>query len=69
MTNICNVRIQKVDSVTEVMIDGNIVKNVADYKLTSSADGTTELVLKLVFKSNVTEFEMSATQEEQTSSD
>lgn len=64
-----NVRIQKLDSISEVAIDGNIIRNVADYKLTSSADGTTELVLKLVFKSNVTEFEMSATQEEQTSLD
>lgn len=62
-----NVRIQKVDSVKEIVIDGNVIRNVADYKLTSSADGTTELVLKLVFKSDITEFEMSATQEKRTS--
>lgn len=64
-----NIRIHKLDSITEVEIDGNVIRGVADYKVTSSADGTTELVLKLVFKSNVTEFEMSATQEEQTSLD
>ena len=64
-----NIRIQKLDSITEVEIDGNVIRDVADYKVTSSADGTTELVLKLVFKSNVTEFEMSATQEERTSLD
>lgn len=62
-----NVRIQKVDSVKEIVIDGNVIRNVSDYKLTSSADGTTELVLKLVFKSDITEFEMSATQEKRTS--
>ena len=64
-----NIRIHKLDSITEVEIDGNVIRGVADYKVTSSADGTTKLVLKLVFKSNVTEFEMSATQEEQTSLD
>lgn len=59
--------IKKVDSLFEVMIDGKRIDHIADYKITSSADGTTELVLKLVFDSDITEFVMSATQTEPTS--
>ena len=58
-----SIRIRKLDSITEVDIDGNVIRNVTDYKVTSSADGTTELLLKLVFKNDITEFEMSAIRE------
>lgn len=62
-----HVKIERLDAITEVFIDGEEIKHVKDYKVTSSADGTTELVLKLVFKSDITKFEMSANQKEQTS--
>lgn len=61
------VKVERVDSVIEITIDKNVIKHVSDYKITSSADGTTELVLKLVFKSDITEFETSTSQKMQSS--
>lgn len=61
------VSIKKVDALFEVMVDGKRIDHIKDYIVTSSADGTTELVLKLIFDSDITEFVMSANQIELTS--
>lgn len=62
-----HIKIEKIDSVIGVVIDGNVINHVSDYKITSSADGTTELDLKLVFETDITKFETSAIQKKQTS--
>lgn len=62
-----NVYIERLDSVIEVEIDGNRIKNISDYKITSSANGMTELELKLSFESEFIEFEMLTSQKKQTS--
>lgn len=54
------IRIEKIDSLLKISINENTIDHVADYKIVSSANGTTELDLKLIFKSNITQFEMSA---------
>lgn len=64
-----HIKIEKIDSVIGVVIDENVINHVSDYKIASSADGTTELDLKLIFKSDVAKFEMSTTPKAQTSSD
>jgi hypothetical protein len=62
-----HIKIERIDSVIGVVVDGNMIDHVSDYKITNSADGTTELNLKFVFKSDVTKFETSAIQKQQTS--
>lgn len=64
-----SVKISKVDSVFEVELNGVRIKNVQDYKLTSSADGTTELELKMKISDAFMKFESSAGRTERTSSD
>nr|WP_317379431.1 hypothetical protein [uncultured Faecalimonas sp.] len=61
------VRIARLDSTIIVEIDGNRIKNVSNYKITSSANGETELELKISFESEFTEFEMLTNQKRQTS--
>ena len=55
-----HIKIEKLDSIIRVVIDENMIDHVSDYKITSSADGITELDLKLAFETDVTKFEMSA---------
>lgn len=39
------------NDVIEVVVDGTKIRNVVDYKVTTSADGSTEVELKLKCKS------------------
>lgn len=55
-----HIKIEKIDSIIRVVIDENVIDHVSDCKITSSADGITELDLKLAFETDVTKFEMSA---------
>lgn len=59
--------VERLGSVFEIKIDGRQIKNVSDYKITSSANGLTELELKLTFKGELAKFEMSASPESQSS--
>lgn len=63
------IKISRMDSVFDVEINGILLENVSDYRLTSSADGTTELELKLNISGAFMEFGTSASQTERTSSD
>lgn len=59
--------IERLGSVFEINIDGCQIKNVSNYKIASSANGITELELKLTFKGELAKFEMSASPESQSS--
>lgn len=62
-----SVKISRVDSVFDVEINGHLLEGVKDYKITSSAEETTELVLKIDIPNAFTEFETSAIQRKRTS--
>lgn len=64
-----SVKISRLDSVFDIEINGMHLENILDYKITSSADGVTELELKLDISGSFMEFGISASQKEQTSSD
>lgn len=64
-----SVKISRLDSVFDIEINGMHLENIQDYKITSSADGVTELELKLDISGSFMEFWISASQKEQTSSD
>lgn len=61
------IQIERIDSVMEVKINGNRIENVTNYKVTSSANGITELELKISFESESVKIETSTNQKEQTS--
>ncbi len=50
------ISITQLDDMLAVTIDGNVIPNVADYKIISSAHGGTELDLKIITKDSVKEF-------------
>lgn len=62
-----SVKISRMDSISNIEINGKVLENVLDYKVESSADGTTELQLKIDISETFMEFEMSASQTEPTS--
>lgn len=64
-----SVKISRLDSVFDIEINGMHLENIQDYKITSSADGVTELELKLDISGSFMEFWIPASQKEQTSSD
>lgn len=64
-----SIKISRLDSVFDIEINGILIENVSDYRVTSSAGGTTELELKLQINDAFMEFETSASRTEQTSSD
>ncbi|EOS68025.1 hypothetical protein C818_04192 [Lachnospiraceae bacterium MD308] len=64
-----SIKISRLDSVFDVEINGILLENVSDYRVKSSADGTTELELKLNISGAFMEFGTSANQTKQTSSD
>ncbi len=49
----------RIDGVCMVSVDGKNIDGVKDYKITTSADGNTEIVIKLDFKGSITTFETS----------
>lgn len=54
---ITSVAISKVDSVSLIKINGEKLENVLDYKITSSAYGSTVLELKVDLSDSITEVE------------
>ncbi len=51
-----NIKITQIGKLFAVTIDGNTIQNVTDYKIISSAHGSTELELKIGIPSEITEF-------------
>lgn len=45
-----------------VFINNMMVENVKDYKIISSADGTTELIIHIEFKADTTKYDLITTQ-------
>ncbi len=50
---IMNISFQTLDSVSCMVINGFEIPNVKDYKITTSASGETEVVIKIVFDSEI----------------
>ncbi len=50
---------QTVDSISCVAINGVDIPNVKDYKITTSASGDTEVVIKIVIGSEIKEVDLS----------
>ncbi len=48
-----NISFQTLDSVSCMVINGFEIPNVKDYKITTSALGETEVVVKIVFNSEI----------------
>lgn len=57
------IKLQKLDNAHLVTIDNVEINNVVDYEIKSSANGETELTLKLRFNDNIREFVMSESSE------
>lgn len=54
-----DIKICQLDEDTYISVDGIELKNVSDYKLSTSADGFTEVDIKLRFKNHIKLLEMS----------
>lgn len=57
------IKLQKIDNVHLVKIDGVEIKNVSDYEIKSSANGETEITLKLKLNDSIREFVTSESSE------
>lgn len=55
------VSVSKLDNCTALVIDGKIIKGVEDYKIVSSADGTTELTIHIKLNANIAKYDLQAT--------
>lgn len=53
------IKIEQVDSLFSITIDGTVIPNVSDYKIISSAHDGTELDLKIVTKDSIKGFVLS----------
>ena len=53
------IAISKCDNLSVVTIDGCAIKDVSDFKIISSADGTTELIIHIKTKSEVVKCDLS----------
>jgi hypothetical protein len=58
-----DIKVSKIDEVFNVEVDGIQISNVSDFQIKSSADGSTELCVKINGLASV--FEMSASLSEQ----
>ena len=52
------VSVSKLDNYTAVVIDGKLIEGVEDYKIASSADGTTELTIHIKFNANIAKYDI-----------
>ncbi len=55
------VSVSKLDNCTALVIDGKIIKGVEDYKIVSSADGTTELTIHIKLNADIAKYDLQAT--------
>ena len=55
------VSVSKLDNYTAVVIDGKLIEGVEDYKIASSADGTTELTIHIKLNANIAKYDLQAT--------
>lgn len=62
-----SLNISRTDSISQISINGEPLEKVLDYRITSSADGNTELELKLDVSETFMIFGSSASQIEPTS--
>lgn len=58
------VSIQKLDGRKALFIDGRIIKGLNDYKIISSADGTTELIISMKLKTDTFKCDLKASPKE-----
>lgn len=61
-----NIHIKRIDSLIDVRINEIPIDGVYDYEIKNSADGTTELTLKMKLKSKITSFCESSSQKPKT---
>ena len=61
-----NIHIKRIDSLIDVRINETPIDGVYDYEIKNSADGTTELTLKMKLKSKITSFCESSSQNPKT---
>lgn len=62
-----SIKISRLDEISNIEINGEPLERVLDYKVVSSADGTTELDLKIDISDTFMKFESLASQKGQTS--
>lgn len=53
-----DIKINKINDVAVVIIDGSVISNVSEYQVKSSASGETELIIKVT--GNISVFDLSA---------
>ena len=55
------VSVSKLDNYTALVIDGKLIEGVEDYKIASSADGTTELTIHIKLNADIAKYDLQAT--------